>query len=128
MVIGGRAQRKNPMITRRKLLLALGAGAFFLPQTSFAQQELRKPRRIGFLTRKTDASVSTQIDAFRQGLRDLGWVEGKSISIEYRDAGGQADRLRGLAAELVALNPNVAVEFMGGLHRRSQLHCSWASR
>jgi len=97
------------MTTRRKLLFALGAGAFASPQISFAQQELRKTSRIGFLTRKTDASVSTQIDAFRQGLRDLGWVEGKSISIEYRDAEGQADRLRALAAELVGLNVDVIV-------------------
>ena len=88
---------------------ALAAGAFVSPQISFAQQELRKAPRIGFLTRATDASVSTQIDAFRQGLRDLGWVEGKSISIEYRDAEGQADRLPALAAELVALNVDVIV-------------------
>src|ERR1700693_1472744 len=88
---------------------ALAAGAFASPQISFAQQELRKAPRIGFLTRAPDASVSTQIDAFRQGLRDLGCVEGKSISIEYRDAEGQADRLPALAAELVALNVNVIV-------------------
>src|ERR1700693_5924529 len=88
---------------------ALAAGAFASPQISFAQQELRKAPRIGFLTRATDASVATQIAAFRQGLRDLGWVDGKSISIEYRDAEGQADRLPALAAELVALNVNVIV-------------------
>src|SRR5262249_17475157 len=63
----------------------------------------------GLLTRKTDASVSTQIDAFREGLRDLGWVEGRSISIEHRDAEGQFDRLRVLAAELVDLNVDVIV-------------------
>jgi putative tryptophan/tyrosine transport system substrate-binding protein len=62
-----------------------------------------------FNTCKTDASVSTQIDAFRRGLRDLGWLEGKSISIEYRDAEGQLDRLRALAAELIALNVDVIV-------------------
>jgi ABC-type uncharacterized transport system substrate-binding protein len=97
------------MNMRRRLLLALGAGAFFPAQMSFAEQDLRKVHRIGFLTRKTDASVSTQIDAFRQGLRDLGWVEGKSIRIDYRDAGGQAERLRALAAELVDLNVAVIV-------------------
>jgi putative ABC transport system substrate-binding protein len=70
---------------------------------------MSKVRRIGFLTRKTDASVSAQIDAFRQRLRDLGWVEGESISIEYRDADGQLDRLRALADELVALNVDVVV-------------------
>ena len=72
-------------------------------------QTLPKAHRIGFLTRKTDASVSAQIDAFRQRLRDLGWVEGKSISIEYRDAEGQLDRLRALADELIALNVDVIV-------------------
>src|SRR6266446_707484 len=97
------------MSTRRKLLFALGAGAFVSPQISFAQQELRKVSRIGFLTRAFDASVSNQVDAFRQGLRDLGWVEGKTISIEYRDAEGQADRLPALAAELVGLNVDVIV-------------------
>src|ERR1700693_2338737 len=88
---------------------ALAAGAFASPQISFAQQELRKAPRIGFLTRATDASVATQIAAFRQGLRDLGCVEGKNMRIEYRDAGGQADRLPALAAELVALNVDVIV-------------------
>jgi putative ABC transport system substrate-binding protein len=97
------------MNTRRKLLFALGAGAFMLPQIAFAQPELRKAARIGFLTRYSDASVSAQIDAFRQGLRDLGWVEGKSIGIEYRDAEGRADRLPALAAELADLKVDVIV-------------------
>jgi putative ABC transport system substrate-binding protein len=74
-----------------------------------AQQQSGKIHRIGFLTRKTDTSVANQINAFRHGLRDLGWVEGTSISIEYRDADGQLDRLGPLAAELVALNVDVIV-------------------
>ena len=93
---------------RRKFITFLG-GAVAWPLAARAQQELRKATRIGFLTRATDASVSTQIDAFRQGLRDLGWVEGKSISVEYRDAEGHADRLPALAAELVALKVDVIV-------------------
>jgi putative tryptophan/tyrosine transport system substrate-binding protein len=96
------------MNNRRKLLVALGASALTRPLFSLAQQQ-GKVARIGFLTRATNASVSTQIDAFRQGLRDLGWVEGKSISIEYRDAEGQADRLTALATELVGLNVDVIV-------------------
>ena len=79
------------------------------PLAAYAQQRSGNIARIGFLTRKTDASVSSQIDAFRQGLHDLGWVEGKNIGIEYRDADGQVDRLRPLAAELVALNVDVIV-------------------
>jgi putative tryptophan/tyrosine transport system substrate-binding protein len=87
----------------------LGGAAAAWPLIGRAQHSDRNAPRIGFLTRKTDASVSAQIDAFRQGLRDLGWVEGRSISIEYRDAGGQLDRLRPLAAELVALNADAIV-------------------
>jgi putative ABC transport system substrate-binding protein len=94
---------------RREFITLLGGAAATWPLAARAQQELRKAPRIGFLTRATDASVSTQIDAFRQGLRDLGWVEGKSISVEYRDAEGHADRLPALAAELVALNVDVIV-------------------
>jgi hypothetical protein len=70
-------------LIRREFITLLGGaafavGAFVSPEISFAQQELKKAPRIGFLTRATDASVSTQIDAFRQSLRDLGWVEGKA--------------------------------------------------
>jgi putative tryptophan/tyrosine transport system substrate-binding protein len=94
---------------RREFIKVIGGGAVAWPLAAVAQQQSEKISRIGFLTRKTDASVSTQIDAFRQGLRDLGWIEGKNISIEYRDAEGQADRLRALAAELVGLKVDVIV-------------------
>jgi len=93
-------------VRRREFIGSLGAG-MVCSLTTRAQET--KIHRIGLLTRKTDASVSTQINAFRQGLRDLGWVDGKSISIEYRDAAGQLDRLRALATELVALNLDVIV-------------------
>src|SRR5262249_11035810 len=93
---------------RREFITLLGGAAGPWPLRARAQQA-GKLLRIGLLTRKTDASVAAQIDAFRNGLRDLGWVEGKSASIEFRDAGGQLDRLRPLAAELVALNVDVIV-------------------
>jgi len=48
-------------------------------------------------------------EAFRQGLRDLGWVEGKNISIEYRIAEGRIDRLPDLAADLVRLKVDIIV-------------------
>src|ERR1700692_579787 len=94
-------------IVRRQFISVLGGVVVAWPLAALAQSE--KISRIGFLTRYSDASGAAQIDAFRQGLRDLGWVEGKTISIEYRDAEGQADRLRGLAAELVGLNVDVIV-------------------
>jgi len=93
---------------RREFITLLSGAAAVWPLAARAQQAGRT-RRIGLLTRKTDASVAAQIDAFRDGLRDLGWVEGKSVSIEFRDAGGQLERLRPLAAELVALNVDVIV-------------------
>src|SRR5690242_14949746 len=80
-----------------------------LPHGVRAQQTASKLRRIGILTRETDSSVSTQIDAFRQRLRELGWVEEKTISILYRDAAGQLNRLRALAGELVSQNVDTIV-------------------
>jgi ABC-type uncharacterized transport system substrate-binding protein len=94
---------------RRDFITLLGGVAAAWPLAARAQPQSGKAPRIGLLTRKTDASVATQIDAFRQGLGDLGWVEGKSVSIEHRDAEGQFDRLRVLAAELVDLNADVIV-------------------
>jgi ABC-type uncharacterized transport system substrate-binding protein len=94
---------------RRDFITLLGGAASAWPLAAYAQQQSENVARIGFLTRKTDASVAGQIDAFRKGLQDLGWVEGKNIGIQYRDAGGQVDRLVPLAAELVALNVDVIV-------------------
>ena len=94
---------------RREFITLLGSAAVVWPLGVRAQQPSPKTRRIGFLTRYSDASVSAQIDAFRQGLQDLGWLEGKSINIEYRNADGQVDRLPVLVAELVALNVDVIV-------------------
>jgi ABC-type uncharacterized transport system substrate-binding protein len=94
---------------RREFIIGITGAAVTWPLAVLAQQRSAKIYRIGVLTRKTDASVANQINAFRHGLRDLGWVEGASISMEYRDAEGQLDRLRTLAAELVALNVDVIV-------------------
>src|SRR6202051_2489631 len=94
-------------IVRRQFISVLGGVVVAWPLAALAQSE--KISRIGFLTRYSDASGAAQIDAFRQGLHDLGWVEGKNISIEYRSAEGQPDRLAALAAELVSLNVNVIV-------------------
>jgi ABC-type uncharacterized transport system substrate-binding protein len=73
-----------------------------------AQQFTQLPR-IGFLTVATPAILAARIDAFRQGLRELGYVEGKNIAIEWRFAEGRLDRQSDLAAELVHLNVDVLV-------------------
>src|SRR5215469_15224012 len=93
---------------RREFIAGLGIATVW-PTAGRAQQTVAKTYQIGFLTRNTDASVSSQMDAFRQRLHDLAWVEGKSVSIVHRDADGQIDRLRALADELVALNVDVIV-------------------
>ena len=94
---------------RRRAFITLLAGAAVLPVSAFGQQRPANAARIGLLTRKTDASVTNQISAFRQGLQDLGWIEGKNVTIEHRDAGGEVIRLAPLAAELVARNVDVIV-------------------
>jgi putative ABC transport system substrate-binding protein len=96
------------MNNRRKLIIALGAGALVAPLLSLAQQQ-RKVPRIGLLARTSAASLAPLLEAFRQGLRELGWVDGKNISIEYRYAEGQLDRLPALATDLVRLNVDVIV-------------------
>src|SRR5262245_31313245 len=72
-------------------------------------QETEKIRRIGVLS-GTSASLSAgRVQAFGQGLRDLGYFEGKNIAIEYRWTEGKAERLPGLAAELVRLQVAIIV-------------------
>jgi putative tryptophan/tyrosine transport system substrate-binding protein len=74
-------------------------------------QQTARVRTIGFLlpggTRTT--VVRAQLEAFRQGLKEYGWIEGQNISIEYRFAEGKEDALAEIAAELVRLHPDVVV-------------------
>ncbi len=72
-------------------------------------QQPKKVPRIGFLVAGPPSSYPTRIEAFQQGLRVLGYVEGKNIFIEYRYAEGKLDRLPDLAAELVRLKVDVIV-------------------
>ena len=73
-----------------------------------AQQPTKVPR-IGWLTGATLSSNALRTEAFRQGLRDLGYIEGKNIVIEYRSAEGKVDGLPALAAELVRLKIDIIV-------------------
>ena len=76
------------MITRRKLLLALGTGALAAPLACFAQQQRSKVARIGLLEATSASSSAKGREALIAGLRELGYVEGKNIIIEYRWAEG----------------------------------------
>ena len=81
------------------------------PLTATAQQPAQLPR-IGYLSATPPAANAGRLEAFRQGLRALGYVEGQNIVIEYRYAAGQLERLPELAAELVRLQ--VALIVSGG--------------
>src|SRR5260221_12232380 len=95
---------------RRDLILALleiGAA-----EHGAEVQRAAKIARIGYLT--SSLGVSPHLpEAFRQALRDLGYVEGRNLVIEYRETEGKADRLPALAAELVALKVDVIVAAPG---------------
>jgi putative ABC transport system substrate-binding protein len=93
---------------RRKLIVALGAGALAVPYCSFAQQQ-GKVWRVGFLGAATAQGYARHIEALREGFRDLGYIDGKNIVIAFRWAEGDYARLAGLAAELVRINVDVIV-------------------
>ena len=98
------------MNTRRKLLIALGVGALAAPFTSFAQQQ-GKVWRVGFLVpeRRPGSLDSHVYGGFPLGMRELGYVEGKDLAIEWRFADNDIARLSDLAAELVRLKVGVIV-------------------
>jgi putative tryptophan/tyrosine transport system substrate-binding protein len=93
---------------RRHFITLLGGAAAAWPLAAHAQQQ-SKVARIGYLGLVSASWHTPRVNAFRAGLRELGYVEGKDIAIEFRWAEGQYDRLPGLAMELVRLNVDVIV-------------------
>ena len=96
---------------RRKaatIIITLALGILFAPLAPDAQRATRVPR-IGWLGGPTRESAEPFVQAFQRGLKDLGWVEGQNIVIEWRFAGGRAERLPDLAAELVRLQVDLIV-------------------
>jgi ABC-type uncharacterized transport system substrate-binding protein len=96
---------------RSALALALLALCSTAPLVAAAQPA--RVYRLGFLSMRAGPTDNPQLDAFRAGLRDLGYVEGRNIVLEVRYAGGNDQRLGGLAAELVRFNPDVIVAQSG---------------
>ena len=109
---------------RREFISLLSGAAVGWPVAANAQQPA-KIARIGWLGHDLAANPWAR-EAFRQGLRDLGYVEGRNFVIEFRDAEGKNDRFPALAAELVALKvdvifvPNTVAALVGIEVRRAQ--------
>src|SRR5260370_31874151 len=101
---------EEPMldVRRREFMSLLAGAAAAWPLAARAQQPMR---RVGVLmgVTESDPEGRARLAAFRQGLAELGWTDGRNLRVEYRWAGGDIDRIRAYAAELVALAPDVIV-------------------
>jgi putative tryptophan/tyrosine transport system substrate-binding protein len=95
-------------LRRRKFITLLGGAAAAWPLAARAQQS-GKLRTIGFMGQSTRSAASEWVAAFVQRLRELGWIEGRNIAIEYRWAEGREERFAGIAAEFVRLKVDVIV-------------------
>jgi putative ABC transport system substrate-binding protein len=93
---------------RREFIRLLGGAAAAWPLAARAQQPGKLPT-VGFLGPNTRSAASEWIAAFEQRLRELGWIDGRTIAIEYRWMDGRTERFAEIAAEFVRLNVNVVV-------------------
>jgi hypothetical protein len=88
---------------RREFIRLLGVAAAAWPLAARAQHA--KVWRVGWIWIGRSAGISPEVEGFRQGLKDFGYVEGDSISVEYRFAEGRRDRITDLIAELLGNDP-----------------------
>jgi putative ABC transport system substrate-binding protein len=95
--------------TRRRVLVAIGLAALPAPPPVLAQAQPKRRPRIGYLAARSVDFEQAWLDAFRQGLRELGYVEGETVLLEVRHAAGRMERLPALAAELARLPVDVLV-------------------
>jgi putative tryptophan/tyrosine transport system substrate-binding protein len=94
---------------RHSVLTFALCALLFAPCASAQAQQPEKIPRVGFLAQVSSSAISARLEAFRKGLNELGYVEGKNILIEFRYADGKLDRLTGLAAELARLKVEIIV-------------------
>src|SRR4030095_7248439 len=104
-----RFDNRKSKIQNRKLAGSVALVATLAMCGAMAQAQPKQLPRIGYLVANFPSTNPGRVEAFRQGLRDFGYVEGKSIVIEWRYAEGKADRLPALATELVRLKVDVIV-------------------
>ena len=94
-------------LRRREFITLVGGAVLARPLAVRAQQT--KVWRVGWIWIGRSAGISPELAGFRQGLKDFGYVEGQNIIVEYRYAEGRTDRIAGLVAELVQMQPDVLV-------------------
>jgi putative ABC transport system substrate-binding protein len=94
------------MRSRREFITLLGGAAAMSPISGFAQQQHQLPT-IGFLGASSPSSWGPWTAAFLERMRQLGWIDGRSVAIEYRWAGGRSERYTEIAAEFVRLKVDV---------------------
>jgi putative ABC transport system substrate-binding protein len=99
--VSSKETRASAML--RSILVCLVPISLLLVVSPIPAQQFKKIPRIGVLTPDPISARANQFQAFNEGLRELGYVEGKNIAIEIRSAEGKRDRLDGLATELVSL-------------------------
>jgi putative ABC transport system substrate-binding protein len=97
------------VIHRRTFIARVAGGLLAARLVTAAQRTSAQPNPIPVIGYLTYSGISPLDEAFRQGLRELGYVEGQNIRVEYRQADGNVERLRGLADELVSLKVSVIV-------------------
>src|SRR5439155_12152191 len=98
-------------VVHRRAFLGTLAGGLLAAALGAEGEQAGKVARIGYLVSGSLESPEARasLDAFRQGLREQGYVEGQNILIEYREADGKIERLPGLATELARLKPDLIV-------------------
>src|SRR5262249_61782600 len=100
-------RRRGDRVRRRAFITLLGSAALSWPLAARAQQAAMPV--IGYLHSASPEPYSPMVAAFRQGLVEAGYVDGQNVTIEYRWAEAQFNRLPALAAELVARRPAILV-------------------
>src|SRR6266446_6704981 len=107
---GARPRRRGDRMRRREFITLLGGAAAVWPLAARAQQGQRM-RRVSLLLplAEDDPEAQSRVKAFKHGLRDVEWVEGRNIRIDYRFSASDPNRLKGYVAELVSLAPDVIV-------------------